>query len=95
MFLSALRRKALKYRSENVCNPTEMPRSTFVGPDTEIRQGSGIGPIAMAFYNPYDLYCIVQAQIGDALAIGRWTPSVIQRADLFFVKTPHTEVRKP
>ena len=42
-----------------------------MGSDTEIRQGSGIGPTVKTYYNPYDWYCSVQAQIGDALAIGK------------------------
>lgn len=53
------------------------------GSDPEIRQGSGIGPTVKTFYNPYDRYCNVQAQIGDALAIGKWTQSVLHRAEIF------------
>ena len=67
--MSACRRVALKYRSEIVCSTTELPRSTFVGSEPEIRQGSGIGPTVKTFDNPYDWYCSVQAQMGDALII--------------------------
>ena len=81
--MSAFRRIALKYRSENVCSTTELPRNTFVGSDPEIRQGSGIGPTVKTFYNPYDWYCSVQARIGDALAIGGSTLSEVHRAEIF------------
>ena len=68
--MSTFRRRALKYRSEIFCSTTELPRSTFVGSDPEIRQGSGIGPTVKRFYNPYDWYCSFQAQTGDTLTIG-------------------------
>ncbi len=48
-----------------------------------------MGPTVKTSYNPYDRYCSVQAQIGDALAIETWKPSVIHRTEIFPVNAAY------